>query len=111
MIRVIVVRPMAQHDVGLPVADEARDGLAILERRRQLAVVDVEHFVLDAEDARAVGDLRLAPLGERPAGHLEVSDVAVGHRDELHFVAARGPQRGHAATLSAPHRPGGRQRR
>src|SRR6185369_17337959 len=54
------------------------------------------HLVLDAEDASTVGDLCLAALGERTAGHLEVSDVAVGHRDELYFVTARGPQRGDA---------------
>ena len=60
--------------------------LSVLERRRQLAVVDVEDPGLDPEDARALGDFRLAPPRQRTAGLLEVADVAVGHRHELHFV-------------------------
>ena len=58
---------MAHDDVGLPVADEARH-LAGLEGRHQLPVMDVEHVGLDAEDLRALVDLRLAALRERPAG-------------------------------------------
>jgi hypothetical protein len=59
--------------------------------------VDVEHVGFDAEDLGALGDLGLPPLGQRSAGLLEVSDVAVGHRHELHFVARRRPHRGDAA--------------
>jgi len=99
MIGVVVVRAMAQDDVGLPVADQAGDRAAVLERGHELAVVNVEHLVLDAENARAFGDFGLAALRERPAGLLEVADVAVGHGDELHLVAACGPERRHAARL------------
>ena len=38
-------------------------------------------------------DLRLAPLRERAAGLREVSDVAVGQRDQLDFVPLRREQR------------------
>ena len=99
VIRVVVVRPVAHDDVGLPVANEPGHRAAVLERRHQLAVVDVEHLGLDAEDPRALRDFRLAPLRQRPAGALEVADVAVGHRDELHLVPGGGPQRRHAARL------------
>ena len=40
----------------------------------------------DAELLRALLDLGLAALGERPACLLEMSDVAVGHGDELHLA-------------------------
>ena len=90
---------MAEHDVRLPVADEPRHLLAVLQRRHELAVMDVEDLVLDPEDPRALRHLRLAALRERPAGHGEVADVAVGHRHELHLGAFRGPQRRHAAGL------------
>ena len=91
VIRVIVVRPVPHDDVGLPFANEPRDRPPVLERRHQLAVVDVEHFVLDAEDSRAFCHFRLAPLRERTAGALEMADVAVRHRDELHLVARGRP--------------------
>ena len=90
---------MAHDDVRLPLADQARDRLAVLERRHQLAVVDVHDVGLDPEDPRALGHFGLPPLGQRTAGALEVTDVAVGHRHELHLVALRGPQRRHAARL------------
>ena len=54
---------------------------------------------LDAEDLRALLDFCFPPPSQRPAGALEMSDVAVGHRDELHLVARRRPQRRHAARL------------
>jgi hypothetical protein len=90
---------VAHHDVRLPVANQAGHGAAVLERGHQLAVVDVEHLGLDAEDLGALLHFGVAPPGQRPAGALEVADVAVGHGDELHLVPGRGPQGGHAAGL------------
>ena len=87
---------MAHDDVGLPVADETGDGAAILECGLELAVMDVEHVGGDAQDARALLHFVVAALRQRAAGLAEVADVAVGHRDELHLVALRCPERGHA---------------
>ena len=69
----------------------ADDLLAVLQRRLQLAVVDVEHLRCRAEDLRAGRDFRRPPLGQRAAGHLPVADVAVGHRAEQHMMPLLGP--------------------
>ena len=53
MIGVIVVRPVPEHDVCLPLANQPRNGFSVLERRHQFAVVNIEHFGLDPEYARA----------------------------------------------------------
>ncbi len=99
MVGMVVVGPMAHDDVGLPCADEPRHRLAVFERGRQFAVVDVHHFGLDPENAGAFGDFRLAPACQRAAGRAEVADVAVGHRDELDLVPGRSPERRDAARL------------
>ena len=97
MVRVVVVRAMAHHDVRLPVADEPRDGAAVLERRLQLAVVDVEHLRGDPEDFRRLLHFRGAAARERPAGIPPVPDVAVGDGDELDVMPERRPLRGRPA--------------
>ena len=97
VIGVVVVRAVAHDDIGLPLADEPRHGLAVVERRRQLAVVNVHHIGLDAEDARALGDFRLSPPRQRSTGGFEMADVAIGHGHELDLGASRRPQRRHAA--------------
>ena len=99
MVGMVVVGPMAHDDVSLPGTDEPGHRLAVFERRRQLAVVNVHDFSLDAENAGAFGDLGGTPPREGTAGGGEVADVAVGHRDELHLVPGRRPERRDAARL------------
>ena len=99
MIGVVVVGTVADHDVRLPVADEARDPAAVLQRHHQLAVVVVEHLGLDAEDPRRVLGLRPPAQGQGPAGDDRVADVAVGHRHALDLVAEGGPLRSHAGRV------------
>ena len=84
---------MAEDDVGLPLANQARDGAAVLECRLQLAVVNVEHLGGDAEDLRGCERLLGAPPGQRAARFAPVPDVAVGDRDELDLVSERRPFR------------------
>ena len=81
-------------------ADQPGDLLAVLQRRHQLAVVDVEHLGGDAKPGGLL-DFRRSPLGQRSAGHPPVADVAVGDRDELDVVAQRGPLGGRAADLNS----------
>ena len=97
MIGVIVVGPMRDHHVGLPLADLAGDDPAVFQGRQQLAVVDIEHLGFDAQNLGALLDLGRAATGEDGPGHLVVADVAVGHADELDLVAQLGPPRGRAA--------------
>ena len=70
---------------------------AVFQGRQQLAVVDIEHLGLDAQDLGALLDLGRPAASEDGAGHLVVADVAVGHADELDLVAQLGPPRGRAA--------------
>ena len=99
MVRVVIVGAVAHDDVGLPIADQARDCPAILERRRELAVVDVHDGRFDAEDPGALGHFRRSAASQRAAGLLEVTNVAVGHRHELHLVPLSRPQRRHSTGL------------
>src|SRR5262245_26759767 len=96
VIGVIIVRPRAEHYVGLPLSDQPGDGPTIFNRRQQLAVVNVQHLRLNAERLGASFHFRRAPERQRPAGHREMADVAVGSRHEFYLVPLRGPLRGHA---------------
>jgi len=44
MIGMIIVGARSQHHVGLPLADQAHDRAAVLQRRHQFAVMDVEQL-------------------------------------------------------------------
>src|SRR5258707_1261940 len=91
----VVVRPVADADVGLPLADEARDLAPVLERHHQLAVVVVEYLGLDAEDLGRLLRFRAAAQGQWPARDAPVADVAVGDGHALELVPGRGPLGGH----------------
>jgi hypothetical protein len=39
---------MGKNDVGLPLANDARDHPAVLDRRQHFAIVDVENLPLDS---------------------------------------------------------------
>ena len=68
-----------------------------VERRDQLAVVVVEHDVLDADAAAGFLRLGAAPRRERASALGLMSRVAVGDRDEPHAMAERGVLRRRAA--------------
>ena len=99
VVRVVVVRPVADDDVGLPVANLARERATRFEVHLELAIVDVEHVRGDPENPRALLDFLVPADGERPTRLAEVTDVAIGRRDELHLVALRRPQRRNAGGL------------
>jgi hypothetical protein len=61
--------------------------------------VDVEHVGRDAENAGALLDLGVPALCQWAPGLAEMTDVAVGHRDELDLMALRGPECRHAGCL------------
>ena len=91
---------MADHQVRVPLANEAGDFAAVLQVRLQFAVVDVEHFAGDAEDAGGLQHFSQAAFGKRAAGLAPVADVAIGHGHELHLVSFGGPHRSGAAGLN-----------
>jgi hypothetical protein len=51
MIGMIVPRAMRDDDVRPPLADDADDLLAVLQRRHQFAIVNVEHLRLCADES------------------------------------------------------------
>ena len=85
MVGVIVVRARRHHQVGIP-KRIWRMICAHVQRRQQLAVVVVEHHVVDA-DAAPARRLGAAARRERPAALGWWPGVAVGHRDEPHLMA------------------------
>ena len=68
VVGVVVPRAVRDDDVGLPLANEPRDLLAVLQVRFEFAVVNVEHLARDAENLVGLLHLREPALRERPAG-------------------------------------------
>lgn len=95
----VVVGAVGQHQVGLPLADEADDLQAVFEGGQQFAVGDVEHFVLHAEAPPGFLGFGLAAGGEALAAQGLVALVAVGERDELDGVPTDGVKQGQPARV------------
>ena len=100
VVRVIVVRAMADNDIGFPFADQPSENLAIFEGGHEFAVVDVEHFGGHSQNGCRRLDFGVSSFGQRTSRHSPVTDVAVCGRDELHQVAALGPEDRNAATAN-----------
>ena len=49
MIRMIVPGTMRDHNVGFPIANQARDDTPVLECWHELAIMNVEHFGFDTQ--------------------------------------------------------------
>ncbi len=92
----VIVGAVPDYDVGLPLANQPGEHLAIFECRQDFAVVDVEHFGGYAEHRGGRLHLVGPPDGQRAAGHAPVTDIAIGRGDELDQVAAGGPEARHA---------------
>jgi hypothetical protein len=99
MIGMVVVGTVGKDEIGIPFADELHDGLAILEGREQLAIVDVEDLDLSAHAFGGLLHLGGAALRKFPARHAPVADVSVGAGDELDLVPEFGPLDGATADL------------
>jgi hypothetical protein len=91
VVGVVIVRPVTEHDVRLPVANEPRNGAAVLHRRLQLAVVDVEHLRGDAKNLGDRLDFRGPPARQGPTRLAPVPDVSIRDRDELDLVTESRP--------------------
>src|SRR5262245_749636 len=95
----IIVRAMANNDVGFPFADEAGQKTAVLERGRGFTIVKVEHFGGDAEDSGSFLHFGSSSLGQGAAGLAPVADIPIRDGHKLDFVPTRGPQSGGATRL------------
>src|SRR5215813_4690991 len=98
MIRMIVVWPVCDDDIRVPLPDEPCDHAPVLERRQDFAIMDVQHFGGYAETAAYFHHLFRAALRQRAAGHLPVTDVAVGRRNQLDVVPGLGPLHGYTGS-------------
>ena len=93
----VVVRPRRHDQVGPKRADQLDDPAAVFQRRQQLAIVDVEQLVADADRRAGCGGLGAAALGQPRPADLVMPSIAIGHRDKQHLVALPRVQRRHAA--------------
>ena len=96
VVRVVVVGPGCQHQIGLPLADLPDDLLTHIEAGHQLAVVVVQDDVVDADAASGLDGFGAPPHGQLPAAFLVVAGIAVGDGDKAHLVAHRRPLGGDA---------------
>jgi hypothetical protein len=87
----VVVRTVGDHDIGIPLPDQTRDGSPVFQCGHDLAVVDIEHFVGDAEPPRNLLHFFQSALRQRPARGLPVSDIAIGGGDQLDVMSGLGP--------------------
>src|SRR6266852_8504574 len=90
MIGMIVVGAGPDHNVSLPLPDLADDLLADVESRQETTVMVVEHFVFDADSTCGLLCFGTAAHGERASTQRLMAGVAVGQRNEFHFMAERG---------------------
>ena len=86
VIRVIVVRSRRQHQVRLPEPDLSNDFFSRLERRQQLAVVIVQHDVVDTDAPSGFLCFGAATRGERATALGLMPGVAIRDRDEANAV-------------------------
>jgi hypothetical protein len=77
---------MRDDDVRLPLANHTRDELAVLQRRHQLAIVNVEHLGGHPELFGAGGGFGRAAHRQRSARLLPVAHIPVRDRNELHMM-------------------------
>ena len=82
---------------------------AILQRRQQFAVVDVEEFIGGADDAPAAVCFAAPALGQFGPGMFVMPGVAVGQADHVHDVSGCAVQRRGAARRRNRRRRDGRR--
>ena len=87
----VVVGAVAHDDVGFPFADKPCQRLAIFQGRHEFSVMVVHHVRLNTENLGSLLDFAGSPLGQLPAGHDRMANVAVGSGDEFHLVPQLGP--------------------
>ena len=97
MVGVIVVGPRREHEIGIPQPNLPNDLLAHVERGDQLAVVIIEHDVLDADAAPGFLCLGSSPRSEGASAFRLMSCITVGHRHEPDAMPKRGELRGRTA--------------
>ena len=95
MIGVIVVGPVADHDVRVPLPDQLRNDAPVLECGQDLPVVYVHHFGRNAQPPAHLHHLFLSTLRQRPSRRLPVTDIAIGRRNQLDVVPHFCPLHGH----------------
>ncbi len=88
VIWMVIIRPRAQDQVGLELADDPNDLSSVRQCWLELAVVVVEHLILgQSEDARDCLRFGVAASGEFDAADLVMASVAVRQRYELDAVS------------------------
>jgi hypothetical protein len=97
---VIIVGTMGDDDVGLPLADQPRDGLMILNGRLQRPVMVIEDLEVGADELGAVFDLGPPAMNELGPRLFLVADVPVRHGHEFDGTTRGDPESGR------PGRPG-----
>ena len=95
----IIVGTVAHDDIGIPFPNEADDLFPILQGRHQLAVVDVQDFHGRSENFGSFSDLGSASNRQGSAGFSPVTNIPVGHGNELHGMPLSCPHRADASRL------------
>ena len=99
MIGVIVMRPMREYEVSLPRANKPRDNLAILQSGHNFTVMDIQYQRFHPHASGRLLGFGSASFGQWPPGHLPVTNVAIGHRDQFYLMAQLRPLDGTASNL------------
>src|SRR5262245_33836611 len=96
MIGVIVIGSGCDHDIRLPLANLSDDLFTNLQGRQELAVVVIEHLILDADASSCFLSLGTPAISEFLTVLRLMSSVAICDRYKLHLVAERCIFRGKA---------------
>ncbi len=87
----IVIGPRRDDQVGLPLADLARDRPAVFQGWQQLAIVDIKDVRFDSQDLGAALHLGGPAAGKQCTRHLVMSNIPVGYTHELDLASGLGP--------------------
>jgi hypothetical protein len=90
---------VSNDDIGIPLANEPSDQSAIFKRWFQFPVVDIQYLIFKSEASGDLAGFCGASLSQWSAGHVPVTDVAIGDGHHFDFVSGGGPECGSAATF------------
>ena len=97
MVRVIIIGPMGENEIGAKRTEQPNDLAAIVERGQKLAVVVVPHLVVGTNDRAGGRCFGAASTGERGPGAFMVARIAVCQAHHVDSMSGLAKQRRRAA--------------
>ena len=92
MIWMIIIGPMRQHQIRAKLPHQSKQLSTLFQPRHQLAIMKIEHLVLDSRHFASSSGFLGSPLSQDQARHLMMPGIAIGHGNELYGAPCLSPQ-------------------